>query len=104
MPSWFGIVAGTWPLALRSVACRRSYLATTERPGAFLLKPSGFWQDSSRAVWLRRLRHLHRRSDSYRTERPVIRAGIAPAENRSLFTAQHYRNPKKHCYTGGWSE
>ena len=27
-------------------------------------------------------------------ERPVIRAGIAPAEDPSLFTAHCYRNPK----------
>ena len=36
-----------------------------------------------------------RHSDSYRMERPVIRAGIAPAEDPSLFTAQScYRNPR----------
>jgi hypothetical protein len=33
---------------------------------------------------LRRFRYLHRRSDSYRMERPVIRAGIAPLEIRAL--------------------
>ncbi len=34
---------------------------------------------------LRRLCHLLRRSDSYRRERQIIRAGIAPAEDPSLF-------------------
>ena len=44
---------------------------------------------------LRRLRYLHRRSDSYRMERPVIRAGIAPAGDPRLGTAHCYRNPKE---------
>jgi hypothetical protein len=30
---------------------------------------------------LRRFRYLHRRSDSYRLERPSYRVGIAPTEN-----------------------
>jgi hypothetical protein len=30
---------------------------------------------------------------SYRMERPVFRAGFAPAEDPSLFTAHCYRNP-----------
>jgi hypothetical protein len=38
--------------------------------------------------------HLLRRSDSYRMERPVIRAGIAAAEDPSLLTA--------HCYDTPW--
>src|SRR5262249_23608274 len=42
---------------------------------------------------LRRLCHLRRRSDSYRMERPVIRTGIAPAEDPSLYTAHCYRDP-----------
>ena len=32
--------------------------------------------------------HLLLRSDSYRMERPVIRAGIAPAEDPNLFNGQ----------------
>jgi hypothetical protein len=36
---------------------------------------------------LRRLRYLHRRSDSYRLERPSCRAGISPAEDPRLSTA-----------------
>jgi hypothetical protein len=42
----------------------------------------------------RRFRYLHRRSDSYRRERPVVRAGIAPAGDPGLGTAHCYRNPK----------
>jgi hypothetical protein len=37
--------------------------------------------------------YLRRRSDRYRMERPVIRAGISPAEDPSLFTTHCYRNP-----------
>src|SRR3954471_19043981 len=36
---------------------------------------------------LRRLRYLHRRSDCYRLERPICRAGVAPAEDLHLATA-----------------
>src|SRR6516162_8989068 len=36
---------------------------------------------------LRRFRYLHRRSDSYRLERPSCRVGIAPTEDPRLFTA-----------------
>jgi hypothetical protein len=36
---------------------------------------------------LRRSCCLHRRSDCYRLERPSCRAGVAPAEDPSLFTA-----------------
>src|SRR5208282_2428612 len=38
---------------------------------------------------LRRFRHLHRRSDSYRLDRPSCRVGIAPTEDQHLtrFTA-----------------
>ena len=36
---------------------------------------------------LRRFRYLHRRSDSYRLERPSCRVGIAPTEDQHLFTA-----------------
>ena len=42
---------------------------------------------------LRRFRYLHRRSDSYRMERPVFRAGFAPAGDPRLVTAHCYRNP-----------
>jgi hypothetical protein len=42
---------------------------------------------------LRRFRYLHRRSDSYRMERPVIRAGIAPAGDPRLGTAHRYLKP-----------
>ena len=38
---------------------------------------------------LRRLRHLHRRSDCYRLERLSCRAGISPAEDPSLSTAHN---------------
>ena len=37
---------------------------------------------------LRRLRYLHRRSDSYRLERPSCRVGIAPTEDQHLSRAQ----------------
>jgi hypothetical protein len=36
---------------------------------------------------LRRFRHLRRRSDSYRLERPSCRLGIAPTEEQHLYTA-----------------
>ena len=36
---------------------------------------------------LRRLRYLHRRSDSYRLERSSCRVGFAPTEDPRLFTA-----------------
>ena len=36
---------------------------------------------------LRRFRYLHRRSDSYRLERPSCRVGIAPTEDQHLSTA-----------------
>ena len=36
---------------------------------------------------LRRFRYLHRRSDSYRLERPSCRVGVAPTEDPHLFTA-----------------
>jgi hypothetical protein len=36
---------------------------------------------------LRRFRLLHRRSDSYRLERPSCRVGVAPTEDQHLFTA-----------------
>jgi len=36
---------------------------------------------------LRRFRYLHRRSDSYRLERPSCRVGIAPTEDQHLTTA-----------------
>ena len=36
---------------------------------------------------LRRFRYLHRRSDSYRLERPGCRVGIAPTEDQHLSTA-----------------
>ena len=36
---------------------------------------------------LRRLRYLHRRSDSYRLERPSCRVGVAPTEDQYLSTA-----------------
>jgi hypothetical protein len=39
---------------------------------------------------LRRLCRLHRRSDSYRLERPSCRAGIAPAEDPRLVTAHNW--------------
>ena len=38
---------------------------------------------------LRRLRYLHRRSDSYRLERPSCRVGLAPTEDPDLFTAHN---------------
>jgi len=34
---------------------------------------------------LRRFRYLHRRSDSYRLERPRCRVGVAPTEDPRLF-------------------
>src|SRR6516225_8831118 len=44
---------------------------------------------------LRRFCHLHRRSDSYRLERPSCRMGFTPIEELNLFTAhghaQHLR-------------
>jgi hypothetical protein len=40
---------------------------------------------------LRRLRYLHRRSDSYRPEQPSCRVGVAPTEDQHLCTA-HIRN------------
>ncbi len=39
---------------------------------------------------LRRFCCLHRRSDSYRLERPTCRAGIAPAEDPHLSTAHNW--------------
>src|SRR5271156_3886195 len=36
---------------------------------------------------LRRLRYLHRRSDSYRPEQPSCRVGVAPTEDQHLCTA-----------------
>ena len=44
---------------------------------------------------LRRFRYLHRRSDSYRLERPSCRVGIAPTEDQHLtrFTAHRYGVP-----------
>jgi hypothetical protein len=44
---------------------------------------------------LRRFRYLHRRSDSYRLERPSCRVGIAPTEDQHLtrFTAHEYGVP-----------
>ena len=42
---------------------------------------------------LRRLRHLHRRSDSYRLERPSCRVGIAPTEDHHLTTAHSRSDP-----------
>src|SRR5271165_7090942 len=44
---------------------------------------------------LRRFRYLHRRSDSYRLERPSCRVGIAPTEDQHLtrFTAHRYAVP-----------
>jgi len=45
---------------------------------------------------LRRFRYLHRRSDSYRLERPSCRVGIAPTEDQHLtrFTAHRYGVPE----------
>ena len=43
---------------------------------------------------LRRFRYLHRRSDSYRLERPSCRVGIAPTEDQHLFTAHTRSDPK----------
>src|SRR5262249_18911087 len=40
---------------------------------------------------LRRFRYLHRRSDSYRLERPSCRVGIAPTEDQHLCTAHTSR-------------
>ena len=44
---------------------------------------------------LRRFRYLHRRSDSYRLERPSCRVGLAPTEDQHLtrFTAHGYGVP-----------
>src|SRR5262249_45286582 len=47
---------------------------------------------------LRRLCYLHRRSDSYRMERPVLRAGIAPAGDPRLGTAHCYSRPVIVCW------
>jgi hypothetical protein len=44
---------------------------------------------------LRRLRHLHRRFDSYRLERPSCRMGIAPTDYRYAYYSpchQHHRS------------
>ena len=38
---------------------------------------------------LRRFRYLHRRSDSYRLERPSCRVGIAPSEDSTPFHGAH---------------
>ena len=38
---------------------------------------------------LRRFRYLHRRSDSYRLERPSCRVGIAPTEDPTPFHCAH---------------
>ena len=45
---------------------------------------------------LRRLRYLHRRSDSYRLEQPSCRVGVAPTEDQHLFTA-HTRSDPDGC-------
>src|SRR5271157_1177494 len=42
---------------------------------------------------LRRFRYLHRRSDSYRLERPSCRVGIAPTEDQHLSTAHKTPDP-----------
>ena len=42
----------------------------------------------------RRFRYLHRRSDSYRLERPSCRVGIAPTEDQHLFTVHTRSDPK----------
>ena len=42
---------------------------------------------------LRRFRYLHRRSDSYRLERPSCRVGIAPTEDQHLSTAHEHGVP-----------
>ena len=44
---------------------------------------------------LRRFRFLHRRSDSYRLERPSCRVGIAPTEDQHLSTAHNGPDPAK---------
>jgi len=44
---------------------------------------------------LRRFCYLHRRSDSYRLERPSCRVGIAPTEDQHLSTAHNRVRPCK---------
>jgi hypothetical protein len=50
---------------------------------------------------LRRLRHLHRRFDSYRLERPSCRAGIAPAEDPHLTTAHNWLRSRRRSSRAG---
>ncbi len=52
------------------------------------------WPEATRlSRRLRRFRCLHRRSDSYRLERPICRVGIAPTEDPRLFTAHNQDRP-----------
>jgi len=50
---------------------------------------------------LRRFRSLHRRSDSYRLERPSCRVGIAPTEDQHLSTAHTKLDTSGLCDTSG---
>jgi hypothetical protein len=77
---------------LEDLATRPLGLAPQQEPLPVLLHLHHL-QSGPLSRRLRRLRHLRRRSDSYRLERPVIRAGIAPAEDPSLSTAHCYSDP-----------
>ena len=70
------IVAGSAPTLVLSRPARRS----------LALRPAGSLhrQAAHLSRRLRRLRYLHRRSDSFRLERPSCRVGIAPTEDQRL--------------------
>jgi hypothetical protein len=75
------LVAGSAPPSVVSRPARRSLAL---RPAC---SPRGQAARFSRR--LRRLRYLHRRSDSYWLERPNCQAGISPAGDPRLFTAHN---------------